>query len=1530
MFKNVFRKCRQNRGFTLMEVMVVVAILAVVVLIAVPSVIKMRQNMKFAERNDYAKSIYMAAQSNLTQMRSMGELGLLENAATTEGKTITDHSGYYYSASKDTPTSYDLIVPSSLDATVRNQQVIVEYHPKAGIVYAVYYHEGDETLTSLYGDATIDLSTEEAQREYEVGYYCVGDVDALEEDALIVYQVESSVSYENGSEGLLTITIPTGLYKDGQNIVLFQEIVGGQNAFLDGLEVSLTFTSESGVSQTIKAKAISTEAEQTMLDYEFDTGTVEGAMSVAYLTFHLDSLANHDTFIKHKSFADIIAATPGDQKIKVGDNVSITADVTFYPGPKDPIVMIESATIAGINPMYHSLTPNPKFDTAPNAQNTEKPYILAISNGRHLQNLSYLDAEFAQNIESIVFTQQAEDPVQPENGSTEGSTSESQPANGAKTSTNTGSQENNTPTDLVLNWQDTVDAYSSTLTFQPIELRDFSYVPSILGNGVKIQNLTVSSAVDGNAGLFAALKNTSVEKITLENPIVNATGATSTGALIGKAENVAISDCDVTTNNPDNTIHYYISGQGDVGGLVGTATGTGSTNTISNCSSDAVVRSANGVESNVGGLVGFSDDTDYTSCNSSAKVTGGTFVDSTANGKSEFCHLGGLVGFAKNATFDNTTSTASVKGTPERDPNGNLLDKTQDNYIGGLIGKADNCTLEANVSATLSDMPSYAYGAGGLVGYMNKGLIKDAGVTLNISDNSKAVEVEHFGGLACYLSGVKMETTGEEEVKVQINGTLYADQAAGAVVGSTNSSDGYIPKLENIHVIVDGSINGIEAAGFAIEAGGKINRCCVIPKSTDSMNINGSTSAAGFVLTNKSDITYSYVLGDVDTDDEGSAAGFALSNHASIKQCFADVSVSDKYAFVKNSNGNSTITNCYSWISRGDFLSPIDDKDTKQKHCFSCYFASRDAAKPYVVLYDNNGNSGDIEYTDALASDWALDLLNGKKDSKTDPKSIWTRTDDYPELRDMPSPDNLPTPTGGNYSYGVLYVENAGAGVYMTDLSGNGNTKFTLDQVGTVSSAEYYVYHRTAANTPSGLGSALPYNTFEGLGLNQLYSIYPVTGDGSVTIKFSDTEQSISMNTHYGPINSDGYYRVRTSDHFKNIKHNTSGNFVLEKDVTVSETITSFSGNLKCSSGTITTTVPLFGTLSGTLTGLDVVATIEADDSAYGIIANTLNGGTLTDCDILDGSKITGSKAAVFVGDAQSGSFKDCDATVESDLPFANFKQVEIDGNPTHYSQHNHFKNVSETVIKEYINGTKYNLNSLPDPTLSPITDNISISNCYINDNLVSTIPLYYYTRSELKCSVPSSPTSVIAMQEITLSYNDFSADSSEFTATEYYFEVKTNEFALLWVKITDNDDDTFDFYYKAEGSNEEKSIRNISDLSTTVGIPLYEKENNVPTDGTFMFFNDGGNSILVYNGSSLEWIAYDVTYSESMIWIAQDGAWKNAGDSNITVSISSQPVNNSTVTVKYDGDTTFECQLYNVTAYKEIRKVDEANSLNQ
>ena len=66
-----------------METLGAIAIIVILLAVATVSIINIRETLEFRQMNDYAREVYMAAQSQLTALKTQGRLGELQNAAGT-------------------------------------------------------------------------------------------------------------------------------------------------------------------------------------------------------------------------------------------------------------------------------------------------------------------------------------------------------------------------------------------------------------------------------------------------------------------------------------------------------------------------------------------------------------------------------------------------------------------------------------------------------------------------------------------------------------------------------------------------------------------------------------------------------------------------------------------------------------------------------------------------------------------------------------------------------------------------------------------------------------------------------------------------------------------------------------------------------------------------------------------------------------------------------------------------------------------------------------------------------------------------------------------------------------------------------------------------------------------------------------------------------------------------------------------------------------------------------------------------------
>ena len=384
-----FTKSKEGSfGYTMTELLVVVAIIAIVAAIAIPSVIAISRALKFKRVNDHAKSIFLAAQQNLTEMRSDGGLKPLQVTNVNSLPVQEGQSGfpaehwsdeYVYTAS-DLPTAveqrntYDIVLPvGSIEAQVRDAQVIIEYNPITGNVYSVFYSEEDESILSAYQSKTgLPRDDKVARKDMMLGYY---DGSGLSSSELELEKTAAEVVFDNDEEGIVTVKVPIpSLYYDKHA------------EFREGLKVDLTLTGENeGGTVSVNIKESGTLPDNCTLDIDgktvlitFVLDSLHDCRSFANLSTGTSSMdvtddsgiqtaadtgaatsAKHITELGLTDFKKDANLSDGDTgNILPGDNITIDAYVEFVNTGSNPAVTIEDGTLAAVNPMYEYLEPS--------------------------------------------------------------------------------------------------------------------------------------------------------------------------------------------------------------------------------------------------------------------------------------------------------------------------------------------------------------------------------------------------------------------------------------------------------------------------------------------------------------------------------------------------------------------------------------------------------------------------------------------------------------------------------------------------------------------------------------------------------------------------------------------------------------------------------------------------------------------------------------------------------------------------------------------------------------------------------------------------------------------------------------------------------------------------------------------------------------------------------------------------------------------------------------------------------------------
>lgn len=191
---STMRRTSDKRGFTLMETIVVVAILVILFALSVTGLAALKKSLRQRELDSKAEILYMAAQNRISELQAAGfedrylyaentsngavKLGYIPQDAAQDSPITADTLCYVRSNDKNdkTKAAYWLLSSDSVDKELWDNHWIIEFDPLSGSIYSVFYSEQPITEQNL-PDYLNNMRVKQARLRdgARIGYYG-GDV----------------------------------------------------------------------------------------------------------------------------------------------------------------------------------------------------------------------------------------------------------------------------------------------------------------------------------------------------------------------------------------------------------------------------------------------------------------------------------------------------------------------------------------------------------------------------------------------------------------------------------------------------------------------------------------------------------------------------------------------------------------------------------------------------------------------------------------------------------------------------------------------------------------------------------------------------------------------------------------------------------------------------------------------------------------------------------------------------------------------------------------------------------------------------------------------------------------------------------------------------------------------------------------------------------------------------------------------------------------------------------------------------------
>lgn len=838
------RKNNSRKGFTLVELIVTLAILAIVLSASIFGILAYQKYANYKRNNEYARTIFAAAQSGLTHYKASGELEdlqeLLDSSGNdvnpalfsvdpedSESKNVTGGRLVYLMIQGGNISDgygkalYDLLEDYIYDPSVFNASICVEMDVMDGVVYAVCYSDRADSFTYAGGAGSVSGGvmnicdrTESTRKDICLGYYSsalserapssyektsIGDVTLVNEEML-----DLKFNMSNKYKALTNSLIYTvRLFDEEKNLKasfdlnnsknIDNMLTGGDENSNRTVKTEVTFYGEDGKELSDKKKL----EFRTYVDTKY----------VVHLT--LDGL-------------DLAAADAGMKESDSYDSTYSIRRLNLDTGRK--IYVRIQASGANYKP------------SAWKQSNSESPYFaesdfdkseFSVRNARHLFNIRFREEERISStyMQKVSFAWSGEDGIlNAKHVYESGKTVE-------------WSEENVRafPEIGILNQGSIYEgSEKKEVSIQELVLGK-GVVPSEAGNGDTEEKKDIQEVVDrddidnkaeySSLGLFSENSGT-IRNIILENIVVDNAkigddetieeesekdGAESaaqeygTGAVCGinygVLENISVKGGSVT-------------GYHNVGGIAGRdASGKSEDSGGINAGKDRkylklVSTASVSGEKNIGGILGYNEGSTLEECSSAPEanienieelaedlkgVNVGGIVGYSLGGLLEKCgtsggyvtgksYVGGIVGLMESS--DAKDSKVVLEGGGQK----NLAIVIGEEYAGGITGANKDGTIKNwNNGGVISATKQYS---GGITGY-NTGIIEECISDVDTSAVSGEKQLEtarKWGGTGSYAGGIA-GYNGGKMISTEMRGITAIVAGENFVGGITGYND---------------------------------------------------------------------------------------------------------------------------------------------------------------------------------------------------------------------------------------------------------------------------------------------------------------------------------------------------------------------------------------------------------------------------------------------------------------------------------------------------------------------------------------------------------------------------------------------------------------------------------------------------------------------------------------------------------------------------------------------------------------------